>query len=258
MIQAKNICAGYGRTVVLNQLSFHLPKGENLCILGPNGCGKTTLLRALANLLPYSGEVWLDGEESANIKRKKLARKVALLSQHTSLYFNYKVYDLVMMGRFAHSRRPFLEEPTEEDHQVVVEALAVTGVEALSKRTIDTLSGGQLQRVLLAKILAQNPDIVLLDEPTNHLDLSYQVELLAFWKSWSKQAGKTVVSVLHDLNLALELADTVMLLDHGQIKAYGDCQAVYASSALAQTYKMDVITYMRKQLQFWENLRPQG
>ncbi len=254
MITLNNVIAGYNGTEILHSVSFELKNGENLSIIGPNGCGKTTLLRAIAGTLPFTGEVLLDGINIKGLKRKALAKKVAMLSQTTQLYFNYTVFETVMMGRYVHEKNGFLGGESNEDKAAVLSVLETVDMLTLKDREVDTLSGGQLQRVFLAKILAQDPHIILLDEPTNHLDLSYQIELIRFLNTWSKREGKMVIGVLHDINLAMLLTDNVLLMENGCVKAFGKNKDIYASNALMSAYKMDVPRYMLETLRQWENM----
>lgn len=254
MIDVTNIRAGYGDVEILHDISFSLENNENLSIIGPNGCGKTTLLRTLAGTLSFSGEILLDEQDIKRFNKKNLAKKVSMLSQSTQIYFNYTVFETIMMGRYVHEKGGIFGGTSTEDISKAENAMKIVGVEQLRDRAVNTLSGGQLQRVLLAKIIAQDPDIILLDEPTNHLDLSYQVELIKFLKKWSRQGGKSVIGVLHDVNLAMLLSDNVLLMEEGKIKAYGNCKDVFASGALESAYKMDVGGYMLESLKKWENI----
>lgn len=254
MITVKNVRASYDSGEVLHNISFEVKDGESLSIIGPNGCGKTTLLRAIAGTLPFSGEVLLDCVSIQKMKRKALAKKVSMLSQTTQYYFNYTVLDTVMMGRYVYENGGLLGGVSKEDKCIVEAALKTVGMLELKDREVDTLSGGQLQRVFLAKVLAQNPDIILLDEPTNHLDLSYQIELIQFLNNWSKQEKKTVIGVLHDINLAMLLSDNVMIMEDGYVKAFGKNRDVFSSNVLANTYKMDVASYMLEMLKKWEDI----
>ncbi len=256
MIQVEHLFAGYGGAPVLHDVSFRVATGENISIIGPNGCGKTTLLRAMAATLPYTGTVSIDGQQIRSMKRKDLAKRIAMLSQNTQLYFNYTVYETVMMGRYVHRSESILQRISQTDRAAVEAALRQLGLWDLRERDADTLSGGQLQRVFLAKILAQDPDIILLDEPTNHLDLSFQVELIQFLRAWSERAQKTTIGVLHDVNLAMLLSDRVLLLDEGYIRADGPCTTVFAGQALPAAYGMDVAGYMLKSLKKWESFLP--
>lgn len=254
MIALNQVSAGYGNGNVLNDISFQLNHGENLSIIGPNGCGKTTLLRAIASTIPFTGEISLNGNEVKRMKRKEMAKQVAMFSQITHSYFNYTVFDTVMMGRYVHEETGIFGRTSEKDYHIAEEVLKAVGMYELRNREVDTLSGGQLQRVFLGKVLAQEPDIILLDEPTNHLDLSCQIELIGFLKEWSKQENKTVVGVLHDINLAMLLTDNILLLENGRVRAYGTKEEILSSSVLSDVYKINIPEYMLKTLRIWEEV----
>lgn len=253
MLKVEHLTCGYGGTPVVKDLSFEVPAGGRLCILGPNGCGKTTLLRALAGLLPHEGKVTAEGRDLAAMDRRQLARTVALLSQISSVYFSYTVYETVLMGRYAHQTGGAFSGPGPEDRAIALECMERTGVADLRDRQVTELSGGQLQRVFLARTFAQQPRIILLDEPTNHLDLKYQVELVQELKAWAAGEGRCVVGVLHDVNLALDLADLFLLMEEGQARYFGPA-AEFDPAALNRVYQMDVGGYMRRSLQRWEEL----
>ena len=253
MLKVEHLTCGYGGAPVVKDLSFEVPAGGRLCILGPNGCGKTTLLRALAGLLPHEGKVTAEGRDLAAMDRRQLARTVALLSQISSVYFSYTVYETVLMGRYAHQTSGAFSGPEPEDRAIALECMERTGVADLRDRQVTELSGGQLQRVFLARTFAQQPRIILLDEPTNHLDLKYQVELVQELKAWAAGEGRCVVGVLHDVNLALDLADLFLLMEEGQARYFGPA-AEFDPAALNRVYQMDVGGYMRRSLQRWEEL----
>ena len=253
MLKVEHLTCGYGGAPVVKDLFFEVPAGGRLCILGPNGCGKTTLLRALAGLLPHEGSVTAEGRDLAAMDRRQLARTVALLSQISSVYFSYTVYETVLMGRYAHQAGGAFSGPGPEDKRIALECMERTGVADLRDRQVTELSGGQLQRVFLARTFAQQPRIILLDEPTNHLDLKYQVELVQELKAWAAGEGRCVVGVLHDVNLALDLADLFLLMEDGQARYFGPA-AEFDPAALNRVYQMDVGGYMRRSLQRWEEL----
>ncbi|HJD18050.1 MAG TPA: ABC transporter ATP-binding protein [Candidatus Fournierella excrementavium] len=253
MLKVEHLTCGYGGAPVVKDLSFEVPAGGRLCILGPNGCGKTTLLRALAGLLPHEGKVTAEGRDLAAMDRRQLARTVALLSQISSVYFSYTVYETVLMGRYAHQTGGAFSGPGPEDRAIALECMERTGVADLRDRQVTELSGGQLQRVFLARTFAQQPRIILLDEPTNHLDLKYQVELVQELRAWAAGEGRCVVGVLHDVNLALDLADLFLLMEDGQARYFGPA-AEFDPAALNRVYQMDVGGYMRRSLQRWEEL----
>ncbi len=254
MIEVRNVKAGYDNKQILNGVTFNVSEGESLSIIGQNGCGKSTLLRVLSGNLDFSGEVFIDGVDIRKIKSKELAKKVCMLSQTTQIYFNYTVYDTVMMGRYVHQKGGFFSSITDEDRDAVIKALEVVNLLEFKDKAIDTLSGGQLQRVFLAKVIAQDPEIVLLDEPTNHLDLCYQVEFVNFLKAWSKEKNKVIIGVIHDINLAMELAPRTMVMDKGEIKIIGNNEDVFVSEEFSEIYKMDVINFMVSSFKKWEKI----
>lgn len=253
MLKVEHLTCGYGGAPVVKDLSFEVPAGGRLCILGPNGCGKTTLLRALAGLLPHEGSVTAEGRDLSALPRRQMARTVALLSQISSVYFSYTVYETVLMGRYAHQAGGAFSGPGPEDRRIALECMERTGVADLRQRQVTELSGGQLQRVFLARTFAQQPRIILLDEPTNHLDLKYQVELVQELKAWAAEGGRCVVGVLHDVNLALDLADLFLLMEEGRARYFGPA-AEFDPAALNRVYQMDVGGYMRRSLKRWEEL----
>ena len=247
----KNVSAGYGGGDIVKDISFELPDGESLSIVGPNGCGKTTLLRAAAGLLPYKGSVLLGGRELRSLKRREAARAIALLSQISQVYFPYSVAAAVMMGRYAHIKDRLTGTPSRADRECVGRCLEATGLTEVADSDITALSGGQLQRVFLARTLAQEPEIILLDEPTNHLDLKYQAELIEYLKKWAGQGGRSVVGVFHDINLALRLGGRLMVMEGGGIRALGEAEEIIAGGALDEVYGLDVAAYMRESLDRW-------
>ena len=253
MLKVEHLTCGYGGAPVVKDLSFEVPAGGRLCILGPNGCGKTTLLRALAGLLPHEGKVTAEGRNLAAMDRRQLARTVALLSQISSVYFSYTVYETVLMGRYAHQTGGAFSGPGPEDRAIALECMERTGVADLRDRQVTELSGGQLQRVFLARTFAQQPRIILLAAPTNHRALKYQVELVQELKAWAAGEGRCVVGVLHDVNLALDLADLFLLMEEGRARYFGPA-AEFDPAALNRVYQMDVGGYMRRSLQRWEEL----
>jgi iron complex transport system ATP-binding protein len=250
MIDVSGVCAGYGNDDVIHNISFKAERGESLCVLGPNGCGKSTLLRAIARILDYRGVIMLDGQDAASFSRRELAKKIAMLGQSTQVFFPYSVYETVSMGRYAWSEG-FLKNLSVNDKAVIDNIIKELDILDIRDRMIDELSGGQLQRVFLAKTLAQTPEVILLDEPTNHLDLKYQVELLEFLKSYVRENNKTLIGVFHDLNLARRFGDTAIVMQDRTIAASGSIEEVMNSETLQTVYGIDIRAFMQESLGKW-------
>lgn len=255
MIELKNIYAGYNEVDVIHDISLKIETGKNLCILGPNGCGKTTLLKAMAGIIPSKGEILIDGIDIKKMKRHEIARKIAVMTQISSVYFSYTVFETVLLGRYLYIQNSILKTPTQRDIQYTEECLEAVGLLELRDTQISTLSGGQLQRVFLARTLAQEPDIILLDEPTNHLDLKYQKELIDYLKKWSKETGNTIVGVFHDINLAMNLADDILVMENGKLAGYGESKSIVSGPLLNRVYQMDITKYMIDSLKQWEEIQ---
>ena len=254
MLELRGVCAGYGGVEVLHDVSCAFPPGSCWCVLGPNGCGKTTLLRAMAGLIPHRGQVLLEGREIGDMKRRELAGKIAVMSQVNAVYFPYTVYDTVMLGRYQHIHASLFGGPSPEDRAAVERCLAFTGLSDLRRRGLDELSGGQRQRVFLAQALAQDPQTILLDEPTNHLDVKHQVELVDYLRDWCADGRHTVVGVLHDVNLALRLSRNVLFMSGGRIVRSGDFTEIADAPFLHSLYGMDLSGFMRQSLALWKDI----
>ena len=253
MLELKNVRAGYGDIEVLHGLSYKFEDGKNYCLLGPNGCGKTTLIRTIASLIDFTGEIKMNGESLRDLKRRELASRVAVLSQVTNLYFPYTVYDTVMLGRYQYMKGLF-GSTTKEDKEKVEECLETVKMADQRDKRIDELSGGQRQRVFLAQVLAQNPKMILLDEPTNHLDIRHQLELIDYLKRWTSDGEHSVIGVLHDINLALRLSDQVLIMKDGEFKATGTFDEAVSSELLSEIYETDIAEFMRESFEKWREI----
>jgi len=250
MLEVKNLYAGYGSGDILKDISFTAQQGESLCILGPNGCGKSTLLKALARIIEYRGTISLDTIDLSLLPRKELAKKIALLGQSAQIFFPYTVYETVSTGRYAYARG-FLKGLSGEDREIIEATLKKLDIWDIKNRMIDELSGGQLQRVFLAKTLAQTPDLILLDEPTNHLDLKNQIELMRYLKQWVNENNKTLIGVFHDLNLVQRFGDTVLLISNGVQADRGEAAGVLKSENLKTVYGIDIRSFMIETMERW-------
>ena len=237
-LRAESVTVGYGAAPVLRDLTFEVPAGRVTSIVGPNGCGKSTLLRTLARLLPPSdGQVLLDGEPIAGRSTRDVARRLALLPQSPTAPEGLLVSDLVMRGRHPHQR--WFRQWSPKDETMVGEALLWTDTAALKDRPLDELSGGQRQRAWLAMTLAQDTDLLLLDEPTTFLDLAHQVEVLDLVVRLNRERERTVVMVLHDLNLAARYSDTVVVMRDGGIVDEGDPATIVTRELIANVFGLD-------------------
>ena len=254
MLEVNHVSCKYDIDDVVRDISFSVKEHEHICILGVNGCGKTTLLRSIAGILPYRGKIRVYNKDLSKMKRKEAASHIALMSQLPSIYFSYTVYETVMLGRYIYMPGG-MSGPSKTDREMVMACLDAVGLADLKDRSITDLSGGQLQRVFLARTFAQDPRIILLDEPTNHLDLKLQVELLAYLREWSSGESRAVIGVLHDINLALQFADNILLMKEGEALSFENVEKTVRSENLSLAYGMDVNAQMNSFYHRWENLR---
>ncbi|MFJ2369408.1 ABC transporter ATP-binding protein [Microbacterium sp. NPDC087665] len=233
---ARDITLGYGDTPIISDLSLQVPDGSFTIIIGPNACGKSTLLRGFARLLkPTTGTVLLDGVELRTLKSKEAARKLGLLPQSSLAPDGITVADLVGRGRFPHQSA--MRTWSSTDERAVAEAMAATGVTDLSRRLVDELSGGQRQRVWVAMALAQQTKHLLLDEPTTFLDIAHQIDLMELFADLHRQ-GTTLVAVLHDLNHAARYATHLVAMRDGAIVAQGDPREIITAELVEAVYDL--------------------
>lgn len=228
---AKNIHVLLSGAKILNGVNIEADKGRFVGIIGPNGSGKSTLLKCIYRVLkPETGAIFLDGRELSGYTVKESAKRLGVVAQHSSSGFDFTVLEMVMMGRAPHKKA--LERDTAEDYRIAREALKTVGLASFEGRGISTLSGGERQRVILARALAQQTSCLILDEPTNHLDIKYQLQLLRI----VKESGKTVISAIHDLNIAAKYCDTLYVLSGGEIKALGPPESVLTEELISDVY----------------------
>ncbi|MQA77214.1 MAG: ATP-binding cassette domain-containing protein [Streptosporangiales bacterium] len=232
---ARDITLGYDQRPVITGLDIDILHGGVTAIVGPNACGKSTLLRGLARLLhPIAGHVVLDGEDIQRLPTRLVARRLGLLPQTSIAPEGISVADLVARGRFPH--QGLMHQWSRADEEAVIAAMTATGVTELSGRLVDELSGGQRQRVWVAMVLAQDTELVLLDEPTTFLDISHQVELLDLLVALNRDRGRTVVAVLHDLNHACRFADQLVVMHDGTVVIQGDPVDIVTAELIEHVY----------------------
>lgn len=249
MININDLTVYYDDKLALSDISINTDKASFISIVGPNGSGKTTLLKAVHSLVEYKGDVYIGETNTKSLGKKEMSKRIALFAQSNSTYFPFTVYDTILQGRFPFSNSLF--GYSKEDKRIVEDMIIELDLLEFKDRLISTLSGGELQRVFLARTLVQNPEVLLLDEPTNHLDLSYQVEILDYIKNWSKKNNKLVIAVLHDLNMVQQYADEVLLLDQGKLVQYGKKEQVLGSNNLSEVYKFNVKDWSQDVLRRW-------
>jgi len=279
VLELKNVSAGYGKADIIHNITLAAVAGQNISIIGANGCGKSTLLKVIAGLLPYSGNITLAGGDLSKMRRAEISRNIAMLSQMSPLQFSYTVFDTVMMGRYVHKKSTFfipgllrrqhksvgMENPKADfshfaqrdahDTAIVEQCLRSVDMLDMHGHDITQLSGGQLQRVFLARTLAQDPHIILLDEPTNHLDLRYQIELIDYLRTWATKNNRIVVGVMHDINHAMRLGDYIIAMQAGSIVAQGISTKVLTPKLLQDIYGINVAGYMQETLRRWDGVR---
>lgn len=239
MLEISHLDVSYGTKLVLKDISLTAHAGQVLAIIGPNGAGKSTLIKAASGVLPAtSGQISIAGENIARMSSSKRARMIAVVPQARSLPPAYTVYQAVLLGRTPHI--DWLGHPKASDHLQVVQALELTHTLSLAERRIGELSGGEQQRVLLARAIAQQTPVLLLDEPTTHLDLKHQSSFLNLVRKLAVEQNLALVMVIHDLNLGSLYADKVALFLDGQIHAFGAPEEVLNEKNLKKVYQVPV------------------
>lgn len=237
MLRIKEVCTGYEGREVLHGISAQIEAGKITVLAGPNGCGKTTLLKTMTGIISKtSGEIWIDGKKIEEYSTQTLAQKIAYLPQKRN------VPDITVRRMVVHGRFPYLNYPRRyrsEDLEIADQALQQVGMEAYAEENLNQLSGGMQQKVFIAMALAQNTPVILMDEPTSFLDIAHQIRLMEIAQELAAQ-GKAVVLVLHDLAMALRMADQMLVLKDGRICAKGVPEAVYESGVLREVFGVQV------------------
>ncbi|MDR1363253.1 MAG: ABC transporter ATP-binding protein [Spirochaetaceae bacterium] len=215
-LEINNLSFSYTGTVTIDDIALNVKRGEFTGLIGPNGCGKSTVLKNIYRALtPAAGSITLDGKDIFKMRSREAALKLAVVGQENEVPFDFLVEEIVAMGRSPHKK--LFDADTAEDAAVVHHALEHLGMESMAKRNYKHLSGGEKQRVLIARAIAQESNFLILDEPANHLDISYQIKIFDFLKRRSAEAGLTVLSAIHDLNMAALYCDRVYVMKEGRI-----------------------------------------
>ena len=240
MLELRSVSSGYASKPIITDISLKVDGGSFWGIIGPNGAGKTTLFRTISRIInPLAGEILYNGKNIAHIQRNELAKTVTTMLQLYDIPFSYTVEEFVMMGRFPHQKR--FEKPSNADLEIVEQNLKFTDILHLKNRKLQELSGGERQRAVLAQALAQKPRLLLMDEPTAYLDIGHQIAMLDLVKKLNRTEGLTVVMILHDLNLASEYCENLLLMDKGKTHTIGTPKEVLTYENIEQVYKTVVV-----------------
>ncbi|HEX7363979.1 MAG TPA: ABC transporter ATP-binding protein [Dehalococcoidia bacterium] len=241
-LRLDNVTLGYGKQTVLHNISFQARPGEMLGVIGPNGSGKSTLVRGITRIIqPSCGEIFLDGSNLYSISRSKLAQLVAVVPQNPTLPESFTAFELVLMGRTPHLS--LLRYESKIDLDIAENAMEATHTLELAERRIGELSGGEKQRLTIARALAQEPKIILMDEPTANLDINFQIETLELARQLCRKQKLIAVITLHDLNLASQYCDRLILLSNGTIYCQGTPQEVISARTIKEIYGAQVCVY---------------
>ena len=233
-IHAENVELSFGGTQILNQIGIDVRSREFVGVIGPNGSGKSTFLKCIYRVLkPDGGDVFLDDAPISAFSVRETAKRLAVLSQHNYYNFEFTVRDIVLMGRSPHKR--MMERDTKADFDIVEDSLRRVGMLGFIDRIFSTLSGGEQQRIILARALAQQTECLILDEPTNHLDIKYQLQILDV----VKKLGVTVLAAFHDLNIAAMYCDRIFAVDGGRVVASGTPREVLTPALIRRLYEVD-------------------
>lgn len=241
-LRLDKVSLGYGRRTVLCDVSLKAKPGEMLGVIGPNASGKSTLIRGITRLIqPLSGQIFLDGKNIASMSRQDLAQLVAVVPQNTLLPELFTALEVVLMGRTPHLG--LLRYESEKDMLIVQKAMEATQTLAFAERRVGELSGGERQRLTIARALAQEPKVILMDEPTANLDINYQIETLDLARQLCREQELIVVTTLHDLNLAAQYCDRLVMLSNGKVYRQGVPKMVINSQTIKEVYGAEVYVY---------------
>lgn len=239
ILEVRNVHAGYGRGDVVRDINLNIERGEFACILGPNGSGKSTLIKALQGLLKdVTGEIRVDGEDLFRLTRREVARRIAFVPQAADLTFEFTVFEVVAMGRYARQQR--MAGFSAADRLVLKTVLDMVEVSHLQEKKLAHLSGGERQRVLIARALAQDTPLLFLDEPSSHLDLNYGLEVFEILERLQKEKKKTILAAEHNINLVIPYAQKIIFLKEGRVQAQGGPAAMITRDHIKNVFRADV------------------
>lgn len=232
-IEVKKLDFSLGGTKILNNININITDGDFVGLVGPNGCGKSTLLKNIYRTYKPDGKtVYIDGYDILDLSSKKIAHHMAVMAQENNVEFDFEVFDMVMFGRYAHKK--FLEGDSAKDREMCKKCLEEVGLSGYERRSFLSLSGGEKQRVLLARVLMQESKTIILDEPTNHLDVSYQYQIMNILK----KQDVTVFSSIHDLNLATIYCDKIIFMNKGEVVLFGKPEEVITEESIRKYFNI--------------------
>lgn len=240
-ISAREIDFGYGKESILKEACLDVYAGELISIVGPNGTGKSTFIKCINRLLGIrNGEILLEQQSIKSMSQAQIAEKISYVPQSSNNIFSLSVFDMVLFGRQPHASF----RTSKEDRLKVIKALSMLNIESLAMKDFNELSGGQQQKVVIARALAQETQIIVLDEPISNLDLRHQLEVMDILQNLVKEFGITVLMVMHDLNMAINYSDRIAVMDHGQVTAIGKPEEIMTKERIASVYGVEVEVLM--------------
>ena len=237
-INATKLCTCYGKHTVINNMDINIKKGEITSIIGPNGSGKSTILKTLSKIIKYnSGTIYLNRRNICSYENKEFARHIGMLPQKPHAPIDFKVIDLVSYGRIPYNK--WYSKNSEHDKEVIEWALKVTDTWKIKDKVINECSGGEAQRIWIATVLCQQPEILFLDEPTTYLDISHQLEIMNLLKKLNRDSGIGIVMVLHDISQAIQISDKIIVIKNGKKYCEGSPFEVVTSRMMKEVYNVD-------------------
>ena len=254
MLEVAGLTVRFGHHTIVDNVSFSVKEGQWLMIVGPNGAGKSTIINAAAAGTLSEGKVILCNKDIKQYKPHERARVIGVLSQMNQVGYAFTAEEIIRLGRYAYAPSIFSRQ-TDDDNLFISRAIEMTGLQPFLKQSALTLSGGERQRVFLAQLFAQNPSLLLLDEPSNYLDLVYQKQIFTLLKEWLQTPGRAIISVVHDLSLAMAFGTHALLIDKGRVKASGLIGDVLTAGFLDEVYSMDVFNWMQGLMSYWQQAR---